>query len=458
MAIVCAKLDGTNPKPQTPVPVHGILETYTTSSVLRFSHLALVEGCKHSLEISVPTEEVEAETTRVTADVQKRAKLQGFRPGKAPASLIRKYFAGDIRQKVLEALIPKHLEKQFEAENLRAIGTPDITEVHLHDGEPLRFKAEFEVFPEIELQDYKGIEVPYHDPAVSDEDVNKRIEEIRDQKAQYLNVDPRPVENGDHAVVALESIGGIEGEPIKSDETVLEIGGADTFDAFTENLRGLTPGDEKEFEVTYPEDYGSERLAGKTVKFHATLKGIRKKELPELNDEFAQDLGDYRNMEELREAIRKNIFGQRQFEAQQEAKNKIVEKLVDSHDFPAPEFFVERQIRNRVEQSLRAMAGEGVDPRKLQLDWSKIKESQRDKAVREVKASLLLSRIAEREAIHATRDEVDKEVERIARREREPVAALQMKFEKDGTLSRIANHIQTEKTLNFLFEHARKTA
>jgi trigger factor len=160
----------------------------------------------------------------------------------------------------------------------------------------------------------------------------------------------------------------------------------------------------------------------------------------------------------VKDAIRKAIFAQRQHEAQSEAKNRIVEKLVDAHEFPVPEVFVERQIQTRVEQSLRGLAAQGVDVNKVKLDWRKVAESQREKAVREVKASMLLSRIAEREAIHATRDEVDKEVERIARQNREPIAAAQMRLEKDGTLGRIASHIQTEKTLNFLFEHARKTA
>ncbi len=418
--------------------------------------MALVEGCKHSLDISVPVEDVASETNRVTEDVQKRAKLPGFRPGKVPASIIRKTFAGDIRQKVLESIIPRFLSQQFAADNLNVVGTPDISDVHFHEGEPLRFKATFEVVPEIELGDYKDVEVPYHDPEVTDEDVNKRIEEIREQKAQYVNVDPRPLENGDHAVVSLESVAGVE-EPVKQDEMVLEIGGADTLESFSENLRGLSPEDAKDFEVTYPEEYGSAKLAGKTVMFHATVKGVRRKELPEVNDEFAQDLGDYRTVDELREAIRKGIFGQRQYEAQQEAKNRIIDKLVENHDFPVPETFVERQIKNRVEQSLRAMAAEGMDPRQVKLDWAKVKESQREKALHEVKASMLLSRISEREAIHATREEVDKEVERQARQTREPIAALHMKFEKDGTLGRIASHIQTEKTLNFLFEHARKT-
>ena len=351
--------------------------------------MALVEGCKHALELSVPAQEVDSETARITADVQKRAKLQGFRPGKAPASLIRKHFASDIRQQVIEALVPKYLQKQFEAENLNVVGTPDITEIHLHDGEPLRFKAQFEVVPEIELGEYKGVEVPYLEPEVADSDIDARLGELREQKAEYINIDPRPLEDGDYAVVALESLAGIEGDPVKTDEMVLEVGGADTLPEFSQNLRGVTPGEEREISVAYPEDYGSQRLAGKTVTFRASLKGLRKKELPELNDEFAQDLGDYRSLEELRAAVRKGIQGQRQHDAQEAAKNRIVDKLVDAHEFPVPQTFVERQVRNRVEQSLRAMAGEGTDPRNLQIDWGKVMETQRDKAVREVRASLL---------------------------------------------------------------------
>jgi trigger factor len=419
--------------------------------------LALVEGCKHALDISIPAAAVETETTKVVADVVKRAKLPGFRPGKAPASLIRQQFAGDIRQRVLEALIPNYLQKQFEAENLKVVGTPDITDVHLHDGEPLTFKATFEVVPEIELGEYKGVEVPYHDPEVTDEDVNKRVDEIRDSKADYINIDPRPAEDGDFAVVSLESIAGVEGDPVKTDEMVLELGAADTFEAFTTNLRGVTPGEEREFDVTYPEDYQSQRLAGNTVTFHAVLKGLRKKELPELDDEFAQALGDYRNVDELRDAVRKALFVQRQHDAQQEAKNQIIDKLVDAHEFPVPEVYVERQVKNRVEQMLHGMVERGIDPRQLKLDWEKMKGSQREKAIREVKASLLLGRVSERESIYATKDEVDREVEHIARQQRKPVAAVHMEFEKDGTLGRLANQIQTGKTLNFLFEYARKT-
>ncbi len=415
-------------------------------------------GCKRTLEITIPAQEVAAEIARVSGGIQSRAKLKGFRPGKAPASIIRREFSGDIRQQVLEALVPKFLNKQFEAENLNVVGTPDIKDVHLHEGEPLRFTAEFEVIPAFELGDYRGIEVAYQDPEVSDDDVVKRLEEIRNQKAQYVNIDPRPIQDGDFAVVAMQSISGVEGEPVKQDELVLEIGDADTVEAFTENLRGMTPGEEKEFDVEYPKEYAAPRLAGRNVRFHATVKGIRRKDLPELNDEFAQDLGDFRDLTELRDSVRKGILAQRQYDAQLEAKNKIVEKIAAAHDFPAPDVLVERRIDARLEEFVRRMVNAGIDPNSVKLDWKQMRESHREKAAAEVKASLLLSRIAEREAIGATRDEVDREVERLARQEREPVAAFQRKLEKDGAISRIANHIQTEKTLSFLFENARKTA
>jgi trigger factor len=419
--------------------------------------LSLVEGCKHELEISIPADAVEAETTKVTKTIQDKAKLPGFRPGKAPASLIRRNFAGDIRQQVLEHLVPKFFDAKAKDENLRVVGTPSISDVHFHEGEAVHFKAKFEVYPEFELAEYTGVEVPYAQPEVTDEDVAKRLEELRESKATYVNVDPRPLADGDYAVVSLESVAGAE-DPIKSDEVSVLIAGPETMAGFTENLRGASPGDEKEFDVTYPDDYGQEKLSGKTIRFHTVVKGLRRKELPELNDDFAQDRGDFRTLDELKDALRKSIYAQREMEAQRTAKDKLVDALVDMNDFPVPELFVERQIENRVEQRLRSLSQQGVDPRSFNLDWTKIKEAQRDAATREVKASLILGKVAEREAIGVTNDEVDREVTRIAQQNREPVPTVRKKLSEDGTMDRIASHIQTEKTLNLLFDKATKTA
>lgn len=418
--------------------------------------MALVEGCKHELEISIPAVDVQQETSTVTEKFREKAHLKGFRAGKAPLSLVRRNYEGDIRQKVLENLIPKFLDARVKEEKLRIVGSPNITDVHFHDGQELHFKADFEVFPDFELSEYRGVETPYAEPEVSPEDVEKRIEEIRESKATYANEDARPLVAGDFAVVSLESISGTD-DPIRSDEIQIEIGGAETMPGFTENLTGASPGDVKEIEVTYPADYGREQLAGKTVLFKVGVNGIRRKEKPELNDEFAQDLGDFRTVDELREAVRKSIFAQRENEAQRKAKDKLVDKLVDLNEFAVPKAFVERQMDSRLEQRVSSLSQQGIDVKKLNIDWKRLRESMRDAAIREVRASLILGRVAERETIVATNQEVDSEVERIARQEREPTAAIRKKLLADGTLDRIASHIATEKTLNFLFEHATKT-
>jgi trigger factor len=417
----------------------------------------LVEGCKHEIEITVPVDEIARETDRVVADIQQKAKLPGFRPGKAPASLIRSKFSKQVRDDVLEHLLPKYFRQKVEEEHLEVVGRPNVKDVHFHEGEPLRFKAEFEVAPEIELGDYRGVTVHYSEPEVSEEDIAKRLDEIREQKSQMVNVDPRPVVDGDYAVVTLDSLSGVE-QPIHQDEIVLHVGDPDTMPGFSEAFRGMSPDEEKEFEVTYPDDFGQERLAGKTVRFHAKLTTIRTKDLPEINDEFAQDLGDYRTLNDLREAVRKAIFHERENASQQKAKDQLIEKLIETHEFPVPEAYIERQMEAQLENQFRELAERGIDPTKLKIDWGKLKEAQRPKALHDVKASLLVDKIAEREAIAPTNDEVDVEVQRIAKQQREPVAAVRKKLQKDGVLGRIAYQIRSNKTMNFLFEHARKEA
>ncbi len=417
----------------------------------------LLEGCKHEIEITVPVDEITRETDRVVATIQQKVRLPGFRPGKAPASLIRTKFAHQVREDVLENLLPKYFQQRVKEEELHVVGRPNVKDVQFKEGEPLKFKAEFEVAPNIELGEYRGVTVHYAEPEVTDEDVSKRLDEIRDQKAQFVNAEPRPAADGDYAVVSLDSLSGVD-EPIHQDEIVLHVGGPDTLAGFSEALRGMSPDEEKEFEVSYPEDYGQERLAGKTVKFHAKLKMIRTKELPELNDEFAQDLGDYPTLNDLREAVRKAIFHEREYAAQQKAKDELLDRLIEAHDFPVPEAYVERQIESQLTQQFKELSDRGIDAAKLKIDWAKLKESQRPKALHDVKGSLLIDKVADRETIHATNDEVDHEVQRIAKQEREPVAAMRKKLDKEGILGRIAYRIRGEKTLNFLFEHARKEA
>ncbi len=412
--------------------------------------------CKRSLEIEIPLEEVERARERVTNSIKSRVRLPGFRPGKAPASMIQSRFESDIRKEVLDLLLPDAFRDRVQKEELKVVGAPDVSELHFEAGQPIRFKADFEVAPEVELGTYRGLPVKYEEPTVSDEEVDKRLESTRESKAEYPNQDPRPIENGDYVLMHLKSLSGLA-EPIDQDIQI-QVGAEETLPEFNQQLIGASPDEMKEFDVTYPEDYAQEKLSGKTVRFQLTPKFIRKRELPNLDDEFARDLGDFQSLEEVKDAVRKSIFNEKQYVAQQAAKEELVDQLVAAHDFPVPEAYVNRQIENQVRMQLQNLAGRGIDPNSIKLDWAKVKESQGEKALRNVKASLLLEKIAEREGIVATKGEVDSEIQRIAKQEREAVPVTRARLEKEGSLGRIAGAIQTEKTLQFLLEQAQKQA
>jgi trigger factor len=419
--------------------------------------LPLVAGCKHELEIAVPPDAVEQETERAINKIKSRARIPGFRPGKAPVSMVRARFGADIRQQVIETLVPRFFYQQVEADGLKVVGTPDIRDVQFEFGESLRFKAEFEVLPEFELQEYRGLSVSYREPEAAEEEVQAALERVREKHASYRNLDPRPLAEGDIAVVKLESIATPPGvDPIRQDETMVHLGAEDTLPDFTTGLLGLSPGEKGEITVRYPEEFGEPRMAGHSVTYRVEVSGLRSKELPELNDELAKDEGDFRDLEELRERIRNELDAAKREDAQREAKNKLVDVLVEAHDFPVPEVLVEHQIRSNLERGLRSLAASGVDPTKLKVDWKKVQEREQPRSTREVKASLILDRIADTELLRATQDEVDRQVQIYARQIQEPVAVARAKLAEQGALDRIASQIRREKTLQFLFEQARK--
>jgi trigger factor len=418
--------------------------------------VSTVADCKRSLEIEIPLEEVEKIRQRVTNSLKTRVRLPGFRPGKAPLNLIQSRFESEIRTEVLEVLLPEAFRKHVEEQGLKVVGRPDVSDLHFEPGQPIRFKAEFEVAPEFELEPYRGLPAKYEEPTVTDEELEKRVESIRESKADFVNIDPRPIESGDYVLVHIKSLAGLA-EKMEQDVQI-QVGGPDTMVGFNEALIGASPDEVKEVEITYPEEHGTASLAGKTVSFELTPKFVRRKELPALDDEFAKDLGDYQTLDELKEALRKSIYQEKQYSSQQAAKEELIDRLVERHQFPIPEAYVDRQVENQVTAQLRDLAGQGVDPSTLKLDWAKIKENQRDKAVRSIRASLLLEKIAQQEGIAASRDEVDREVQRIARQEREALPVTRARLEKDGIMERIANQIQTGKTLQFLFEQADKQA
>ena len=352
--------------------------------------MALIEGCRHELEVSVGILEMAAATEVVLARIQAKAQLPGFRPGKAPLSVIRSRFGSEIQQDALEEVIPKALDKRFAEDKLRVVGQPNISEVKMEPNQPLSFKVSFEVHPEFELGEYKGLEVEYEDPQVSEQDVSDRLEQLLESKAEYVNIDPRPAESGDYVVVGLESADGLEGEPMKNPEMTLKLDDADTIPAFSEGIVGMSPGETKDIAVSYPEDYGQDRLSGKTVTFDVELKFIRRKEVPLLDDDFAKSMGDFRTLDEFKEQVKASIHAERQYRAQDEAKNKLLEKLALTHEFAVPDTYVERQLRIQLESYARSLQMQGIDPKQLNFDMNKFRESQTERAIRDVRATLVL--------------------------------------------------------------------
>jgi len=418
--------------------------------------LPSVESCKRELDVTIPWDQVEQEINQVTEAYRRKARIPGFRPGKAPATVIRTRFWTDIKQDVVERLVPKAFWAEAEAKQLHVVGSPDVGELHFEDREPVKFHAEFEVLPEFELGEYRRLEVPFQEPEVTEEDVEKELAHLREQHASFKNVDPRPLADSDIAVVSLHSGELADTPKVDQNEITLTIGSEETLPDFSENLRGKSPGDELDFEVNYPDDFANEKLAGKAVPFHAVVKGVRVKELPELTDEFAADVGDYNTIDELREKIREAIQRHRRHTATEEAKDKLMDVLLEKHDFPAPEKLVERQIATRTQRRLRSLAQQGIDPSKLNLDWSKIRESEHPGAVRDVRAGLMLERIANVENITAANEEIEEQIKRYAEQSKKSVAAARAELAEDGTLDRMQAHIRNEKTLNFLFDEAQK--
>jgi len=419
--------------------------------------MPLVQGCRHELEVTVPAETVEQETERVVTKIRNRARIPGFRPGKAPTSMVRVRFAEEIRREVIDTLIPRHLFEQLETEGLRPVGDPSVSDVSLEPGAPLSFKAEFEVLPQFELKEYRGLRVEYHEQEASEEEITEALERIREKHAVYRNLDPRPLADGDTAVLRLASVEAPPGVgPIQRDEVHATMGGSDTLPEFSAALRGLSPGEGARLEVNYPKDYSEPKLAGQRVVYQADVLGLRSKELPELNDELAKDEGDFQNLEELRERVRAEIELAKRQEAQREAKSKLVDALVDTHDFPLPEGLVERQTNANIERGLRVMAQHGIDVAGLKMDWNKLQETEQPRTIREIKAGLILDRIAAEEHIRATSEEVDRQVQLYARQNSQPVAAARAKLAEQGALNRMGAQIRYDKTLQFLFEQARK--
>ena len=411
---------------------------------------------KREIQVEIPAAEMARETETLIEKYRKVARLPGFRRGHVPASIIKQRFAEDIKTDVVDALVPRYFRQEADKLHLTPVSQPRVTDLHVHDGEPLRFKASFEVLPEIKAEGYKELRADKPSVAVTDEEVAESLNSLREQHATFSSIEGRALADGDFAQVSLDGQPKDgEGKPVHMDEILVEIAGKNTMTEFTENLRGAVAGDQRTFEVTYPQDSSDKRLAGKSFTYNVKVHALKQKALPELNDQFAKELGEFANLDEVKQRIREGMEAERKHAAEHEAKDKLVAELVKRNDFEVPEALVERQIDIRLERGLRALAAQGMRPEDLKkMDLNRLRVGQHEQAVQEVKASLLLEKIAEEEKIEVSDTEIDREIEALAKQSKQTPEAIRARLTRDGALDRIRSRIRGEKTLDFLYHQS----
>ena len=414
------------------------------------------ESTKREIQVEISVEEVGRQTESLIQKYQKMARIPGFRRGHVPASIIRQRFSEEIKTDVVEALIPRHFRQEAERLGLHPVSQPCVTDLHLHDGEPLRFKAAFEVMPEINLAGYKELRADKPEITVSDSEVEQALNDIREQRASFNPIEGRALAEGDFAQASLDgNPKDGEGQPVHMDEVLVEIGGKNTMPEFNEHLRGANAGDERTFDVNYPEDAEDKRLAGKTFTYTVKISGIKQKSLPEFNDEFAKSLGEFATLDDVRKRIREQMESERKHEAEHKAKDKLVDDLIARNDFEVPEALVEQQVDLRLERGLRALAAQGLTAEQMKkMDLNRLRVGQRDQAIHDVKAALLLEKVAETENVNVSDDELDHEVDALAKQSKQTVEAVRARLTQDGGLDRIRTRIRNEKTLDFLYHQS----
>ncbi|MGO8757815.1 MAG: trigger factor [Terracidiphilus sp.] len=419
--------------------------------------------CTRELVIDVPAEEVAAAWRKVANSYRKYAKIPGFRAGKVPETIVRRRFAAEIRKEVIDTLLPERFNRAVNELGILPVGQPQIAELTVDENSPLHVKAVFEFIPPFSIDGYRDVKVDKPAVEITEEEFQHEIEQLRESRATIEPVEEdRGLKDGDWAQISYKgeivqdpaaAEGAPEPKPVSGEDTLVEIGGKDTVEAFTTALRGAKPGQELKVEVVYPADYQGGGLAGKTVAYEVEVKAIKKRALPDLNDDFAKELGHYESYADLEKSVREYMANRKRRNVETETKDRLFAAMVEKFAFPVPESLVQDQVDTRLERGLRALAAQGMQPDQMRkLDFNRLRGAQRDSALAEVKTQILLDRIAGEENITVSDEEMDKELHIAAIQSREPIDALKERLTKDGGLARLREQLRRDKTASILYE------
>src|SRR5438105_2009163 len=435
------------------------------------SELLDINDTRKNLRIEIPQDIVDAEIERIARDYSRRARIPGFRPGKAPARVIKQRYKEQILHDVAHDLIPRAVDNALRERGVEAVDTPDIRDVTVEEGRPLTFTAAFDTVPSFEPGDYSTIALRRPSARVEDEAVNIALQRLRDRAARFDPVEGRGVDHGDTVVADLvrRELGGRVSEqapgprtetrppdakPDRHTDVNIELGAKANPPGFDEQLLGLDVGATKSFAIHYPQDYPIGELANTDVSYKVAVKEIKRRVLPELDDEFAKDLGEFDTLDALKARVREDLEHEAKHAAEREDRAELMKQLAARLPFEVPPSMIEREVDRRLEDFARRLIDQNVDPRQAGIDWTAFRDSQRDVAREAVGAALVLDEVARRERLEVTNDEVEREVARYAERSGRTPAAVRAALEKEGGLSRVSAGLRREKTIDFVLSRA----
>lgn len=428
------------------------------------------ETRKH-LTFEIPSEMVEAEIARVAEDYSRSARVPGFRQGKVPAAVVRQRYKDQILHDVAHDLIPRMVGTALRERGLDPVAVPDIRDVVLEEGKPLTFLADFETMPAVELGEYAGLSLRKPPAVLEAGAVDRALEQLQQRAARWIAVEDRPAAEGDTILADLTrtrrgrliQLAGeaappsdMEGKPEALQNVSIEVGNAANPPEFNTHLAGAPLGATRDFAVTYADDYEIKELAGATIDYSITVKGIRRKELLPLDDEFAKEVSELDTLAALRDRIREDLHHGAEHDAEHKLRHDLLAEL-GSRVKAVPEVLVDQEIDRRLEEFVRRLTEQGIDPMKAEIDWQEFRERQRQPAIETVKSTVAVDEVARREAIEASDADVDQEIEKFATRAARTPAAVRARLEKDGAMARIRAGVRREKTMAWLIEKANVT-
>jgi trigger factor len=424
-----------------------------------------VSDTRKSLVVEIPSTVVDAEIDKVARDYSKAARIPGFRPGKVPPKVVRQRFRDQILHDVAHGLIPRAVDEALRARGVEPVNTPDIKDVVVEEGQPLKFTASFETVPPIDPGDYSSLTLRKTDAVVGDGAVDEALTRLRERAARYEPVDSRGIQSGDSVVLDLRRTAAAKDEGGKSaesgethtdrhDNVTVEIGAPANPPGFDQELTGLHIGESKTFEVHYPADYAIQELAGTTVSYHVDVKAIRKRIVPELDDEFAKDLGSFDSLDGLRAHVRSDLEHEARHESEREMRADLLRQLATRVTFDVPASLLDREIDRRVEEFVRRLVEQQIDPTRANINWEEFRERQRDAAMEAVRSALVLDEIARRDSVIVSDEDMQAEIERYAERAGRTPEAVRARLEQEGGLARLYTGLRREKTMELLLSKA----